>query len=251
MKMMWCPETATKAYLNTVKYCNKSGTKNLGALEFISAMAAGWKASLIVEALGFNMDGSGVAAAIKNSIGLAIAAYHSGGRHVCIVPNEEARVDYICAMQRILLPGSGVMYSLPEVVVGKAEEVMERLNGVDFLVVHGGRSEDYYGRVLRHAKFGHLGAVIIVLQNSAIRNITDDDKMAFSTNYGFMMRWKEVLQNNRNVVRSRFVPIGSEGIDVAYVAGQKSSCLKNKLGPNGRWIKYIDRRSGEEHLFRR
>lgn len=179
-----------------------------GGPEFMSATAGGWKANLIVEA--WSCTGG---AAISNSVGLAVAAHHSGGRHVCIVAGEKSRQEYTCAMQST--PAAAcVSYPLPEVMVGEAEELMERLNGIDFLVVDGGRED--FGRVFSHAKFGHLGAVV-VWQNG-------HGQRAFS---GF--RWSRVLDNKASVVRSMFLPIGN-GLDIAYIAGEKSSSLK--LGPN-------------------
>ncbi|KAF3552894.1 hypothetical protein F2Q69_00013999 [Brassica cretica] len=56
MKLIWSPETASKAYIDTVKsvkvissvhQCEKLGTP--GAAELVAAMAAGWNATLIVE----------------------------------------------------------------------------------------------------------------------------------------------------------------------------------------------------------
>ncbi|XP_071937517.1 uncharacterized protein [Coffea arabica] len=116
MKLIWCPEIAAKAYIDTVKFCGLSMESS--APELISAMAGGWNAKLIVEAW------TNGGAAPKNSIGLAIAARHSGGRHVCIVADEKSRQEYTCAMQN---RPAGI--ALPEVMVGEAEELMGRLTG--------------------------------------------------------------------------------------------------------------------------
>lgn len=193
------------------------------AAELISAMAGGWKAKLIVEA----WSNGGYAS--KNSIGLAIAAHHSGGRHVCIVADEKSRQEYIRAMQ-----SSPAGVSLPEVMVGKPEELMERLIGIDFLVVDI-RCEDY-SRVFNLARFSRLGAVLIC------RNDSITGKRTFS---GF--RWKRVLDSAVTIVRSSILPIGN-GVDIAYIAGENLS--SRKLGTK-RWFRHVDKQSGEEHVFRR
>ena len=56
--------------------------------ELISAMAAGWNAKLIVE----TWSHGGV---MPTSIGLEIASRHTDGRHVCIVPDERSRSEYV------------------------------------------------------------------------------------------------------------------------------------------------------------
>ncbi|KAI5647372.1 hypothetical protein M9H77_33377 [Catharanthus roseus] len=147
MKMVWCPETAEKSYLDTVKQLGRA--KESSAAEFISAMAGGWKSKLIVEAW-TNNNG-----AIASSIGLAIAAHHSGGRHVCIVPDEMSKREYISAM------GSFCgRFLLPEIMVGDASVLLlERLPGIDFLVVDGHRKD--VARIFSFAKLSNLGAVVV------------------------------------------------------------------------------------------
>ncbi|CDO97693.1 unnamed protein product [Coffea canephora] len=217
MKLIWCPEISAKAYIDTVKFCGLSMESS--APELISAMAGGWNAKLIVEA--WTTGG----AAPKNSIGLAIAARHSGGRHVCIVADEKSRQEYTCAMQN---RPAGI--ALPEVMVGEAEELMGRLTGIDFLVVDGHCKD--FTRVFSFAKFSHLGAVLVCKNAS---------RKTFS-----WFRWNKVLDSAVSVVNSRNLPIGN-GIDVAYVAGEKRCSGKVTKG----WITHMDQQSGEEHVFRR
>ena len=93
-----------------------------GVAELVSAMAAGWNANLIAE----TWSRGGV---ISTSIGLAVASRHTGGRHVCIVPDERSRAEYTKVM-------AGMDVSPPpEMVIGEAEAVMAGLEGLDFLVV--------------------------------------------------------------------------------------------------------------------
>lgn len=191
--------------------------KESGEAELISAMAGGWNSKLIVET--WSHGGT-----TTTSTGLAIAASHSGGRHVCIVQNEQSRLAYVNAMQN-----SGV--SLPEIFVGEAEDVAAAVAGVDFLVLDG-RSKDFC-RLVGVAKLSHRGAVL-VCKNASERNIA-----------GF--RWGGVLDKTTRVVRALVLPVGN-GLDIAYVA-TSGGAITSPKGPN-RWIKRIDHKSGEEHVFR-
>ncbi|KAJ6404675.1 hypothetical protein OIU84_012776 [Salix udensis] len=83
MKLVWTPDTALKAYVCTVKTCGNS--KESSVAEFLSAMAAGWNAKLIVES--WSKGGP-----IATSIGLAVAAKHTCGRHVCAVPDDGVKI---------------------------------------------------------------------------------------------------------------------------------------------------------------
>ncbi|KAL2553016.1 hypothetical protein Fot_06635 [Forsythia ovata] len=219
MKLVWSPKRASGAYLDTVKSCGGLNRES-SAAELISAMAAGWNARLIVEAW---FSGG----ATTTSVGLAIAARHSSGRHVCIVQDEKSKIDYIAAMQEY----SGV--SLPEVVVGEAAEVIETLAGVDFLVVDA-RCK-YYNRVFRVAKLSHLGAVL------ACKNATQ-------LGINHRIKWVGVLDNATRIVRSVILPVGN-GLDIAYISskGEKLDCQHSS---GHRWISHVDPQSGEEHLFR-
>ncbi|KAK8575385.1 hypothetical protein V6N12_063060 [Hibiscus sabdariffa] len=106
-------------------------------------------------------------------------------RHVCIVSDERSRSSYAEAMK-------GARVSSMAVIVGEAEETMEGLVGVDFLVVDSMRKE--FARVLRHVKLSHKGAVL-ACKNACGRAI-----------YGF--RWHCVLERGTRVVRSVFLYVG-------------------------------------------
>ncbi|KAE8723322.1 hypothetical protein F3Y22_tig00012523pilonHSYRG00168 [Hibiscus syriacus] len=214
MKLVWSPETASKAYIDTVKSCRNF--KDSGVAEFLSAMAAGWNTKLIVESWSYGSP-------IATSVGLAIAANHTCGRHVCVVPDERSRSIYAEGMQ-----GAGILSTV--VIVGEAEEAMEGLVGVDFLVVDSKRKD--FTRVLRFAKLSHKGAVL-ACKNACRRAIS-----------GF--RWHWVLERGTRVVRSVFLPVG-QGLDVAHIGADAGvgGAKKN----SSRWTKHIDQQSGEEHFF--
>ncbi|CAH9102614.1 unnamed protein product [Cuscuta epithymum] len=209
MKLVWSPERASKAYLDTVK----SGElfQESSVAELVSAMAAGWDAQLIVE----TWSKGGVTA---TSVGLGVASHYAGGRHVCVVPDHESREEYAEAMH-----SAGVR---PEIIVGQPEEAMERLAGIDFLVVDCRRTE--FSRILRVAKLGHRGAVLIC-KNASSRVVSD-------------FRWRSVLDGKTRIVRSVLLPVG-KGLDIAHVGAT--------VGGGRKWIKHFDEESGEEFLFRK
>lgn len=195
--------------------------------ELISAMVAGWNAQLIVE----TWSEGGV---IATSIGLTIARGHTGGRHVCIVPNETSRLEYV---ERVGEAGTST-----EIVVGEAEEIMEELVGIDFMVV------DCRGR-------GFLRALRVAIGKLSVKGAVLVCKNADSRNApGF--EWRNVLdeEGSRRLVRSVFLPVG-KGLDIAHVSaigGNKVSVLKaGHDGQRKRWIKHVDQHSGEVHVIRR
>ncbi|XP_061348278.1 uncharacterized protein LOC133293690 [Gastrolobium bilobum] len=224
MKLVWSPETASKAYIDTVQSCKLF--RESGVAELVSAMAAGWNAQLIVE----TWSQGGV---IPTSVGLAIARRHTGGRHVCIVPDERSRLEY---GERMSEAGMS-----PEIVVGEAEEVMDGLEGIDFMVVDSRRKEFY--RVMRVAKLSSKGAVLLC-------------KNANSRNAPLGFKWRSLVdeEGSRRIVRSVFLPVG-KGVDIAHVSAvggnSVSTTLKGGHGRGKRWINYVDQQSGEVHVIRR
>ncbi|CAN8286323.1 unnamed protein product [Cochlearia groenlandica] len=218
MKLVWSPETASDAYIATVRSCKRY--KESGVSEFLSATAAGWNARLIVETW---TRGDPIA----TSVGLAIAASHTCGRHVCLVPDEQSKLEYVSAMRGIVVTTEATEV----VVVGESvENAMEEFPGVDFVVVDSKRRD--FVKTLRFAKLSNKGAVL-VCKNATQRAIT-----------GF--KWHDVLQRGTRVVRSVSLPVGS-GLDIVHVG---AICGKSKKVPS-RWIRHVDHLSGEEHLFRR
>ncbi|MED6106853.1 hypothetical protein PIB30_008552 [Stylosanthes scabra] len=227
MKLVWSPERASNAYIDTVKSSNLY--RQSGVAEMVSAMAAGWNAQLIVE----TWSQGGI---IPTSVGLAIARRHTGGRHVCIVPDERSRSEYAASM------GEAGMF--PEIVVGEPEEVMAELTGIDFLVVDSRRKE--FSRVLRLAKLSNNGAVLLCKNTG----------FSFSS-----IKWRNLLGghgSNRGVVRSVFLPVG-KGLDMAHVSSSSTattggtsvnSASKVRVNNGKRWIKHVDQRSGDVHYIR-
>ncbi|XP_047325025.1 uncharacterized protein LOC124928817 [Impatiens glandulifera] len=219
MKLVWSPDLASKAYIDTVKYCQKR-CRESSVAEIVSAMAAGWTAKLIVE----TWSKGGI---ITTSVGLAVAAHHSGGRHVCIVPDEESRKEY----SETVTKTSGVQ---TEIIVGEPETLVAGLIGIDFLVVDCGKND--FARIFQVAKLGNRGAVL-VSKNASSRAVTE-------------FRWLSILdgESTRRIVRSVFLPVG-KGLNIAHVSavGEKSSAPAKG---HSRWFKHIDRHTGEEIVIR-
>ncbi|KAG2240675.1 hypothetical protein Bca52824_097126 [Brassica carinata] len=191
MKLVWSPETASDAYIDTVK----SNYKESGVAEFLSATAAGWNARLIVETW----------------------SLHTSGRHVCIVPDEQSKHEYILATREESI-----------------ENTMEEFPGVDFLVVDSKRRE--FARTLRSAKLSNKGAVL-VCKNAAQRAVS-----------GF--KWQDVLKGETRVMRSVFLPVGN-GLDIVHVVGAIGGHHAGDTRKHrSRWNRHVDL-SGDEHLFRR
>ncbi|XP_073009114.1 uncharacterized protein [Typha latifolia] len=116
--MTWSAENATKAYLRTLKLGNKPMEPDVA--EFISALAAGSGARLMVEACS---DSAG-----PTTLALIAAANQTGGRAVCIVhgPDElRSSVEFL-----------GAEADNVELVVGDARKLlMGEYLGADFVLV--------------------------------------------------------------------------------------------------------------------
>lgn len=207
---------AAKAFMDTVKSCELY--QGSSVTELISAMAAGWNAQLIVE----TWCHGGV---IATSIGLAVASTHTCGRHVCIVPDEESRTEYVAAMDKVRMS--------PEVIVGEPETVVNELDVIDFLVVDSRKND--FALILKAATFGHRGAVL-VCKNASSRAASD-------------FRWRSLF-DDRRIVRSVFLPVG-KGLDITHVAARESTGPGSDKTKKSRWIKRVDRQSGEEFLIRK
>nr|XP_016484608.1 PREDICTED: uncharacterized protein LOC107805131 [Nicotiana tabacum] len=225
MTLVWSPETASKAYLDPIQTCEISSKTS--AAEFLAAMAGGYNAKLIVETWKKDENGE---ANITTSIakrkytfiylimifppGLAIAANHTHGRHVCVVRDEASRVEYVSAMQKLSRD-----VSLPEVVVGEhVEEIIRsKLSRVDFLVVDDWTKD--FTRAFNSVKLNQHGAILVCKSESKGNNIIIT------------------------------VPVGN-GLEIAYIASNDGN-LKYSTKIPKRWISHVDRGSSEEHVFRR
>ncbi|KAL6007955.1 hypothetical protein ACLOJK_033460 [Asimina triloba] len=206
MKTIWSAEAASKAYIDTVRSLHTLAFhRSSDVAEFISALAAGSDARLIVEAWA---PGAGAA----TSVGLAVATACTGGRHVCVVPDERLRLEYADAASE-----AGVS---PEVVVGEAEDAMEALSGVDFMVVDG-RRRDTVG-LLRFARISSGGAILVCTHASGERSWSD-------------FAWRGLVGSGTRVLRSTFLPVG-EGVEIVQLGFKGGSAST----AGSRWINLVD-----------
>lgn len=129
--------------------------------------------------------------------GLAIAANHTHGRHVCVVRDEASRVEYVSAMQKLSRD-----VSLPEVVVGEhVEEIIRsKLSRVDFLVVDDWTKD--FTRAFNSVKLNQHGAILVCKSESKGNNIISSTKFS----------WKGVLD-------------------------AKSTCYKSSNSSSWKWIR--------------
>ncbi|XP_024010826.1 uncharacterized protein LOC18015706 isoform X2 [Eutrema salsugineum] len=210
MKLVWSPENASDAYIDTVRSCKSY--KESGVSEFLSATAAGWNARLIVETWSRGDP-------IATSVGLAVAATHTCGRHVCIVPDEQSKSEYVSAMREV------VTSEVTEVVVvgESVENAVEEFPGVDFMVVDS-KHRDFV-RTLRFAKLSNNGAVLVC------KNATQGAMSGF--------KWPDVLKRGTRVVRSVILPVGS-GLDIAHVGASGSHQRGDSRKRTSRWIRHVD-----------
>ena len=189
-------------------------------------MAAGWNATLIVETWS---EGE----TIDISVGLNVASQHTNARHICIVPNAISEAAYLQAMTQqscSTLPETIIMNEEEE---GNSESTMQKLQGIDFLVIDWDQ-KDFAANILRNAAFGSRGAVVV--SRSGYRRSTS----CFS--------WTKAF-SDRNVVRTVTLPV-SGGLEIAHVAAARISG-KSDNNNKRKWIKHIDQRSGEEHVIRK
>uniref|UniRef100_A0A0D3C9N2 Uncharacterized protein n=1 Tax=Brassica oleracea var. oleracea TaxID=109376 RepID=A0A0D3C9N2_BRAOL len=201
MKLVWSPETASKAYLDTVKSCENLETPD--AAELIAAMAAGWNAKLIVETWSYGD-------AIASSIGLDVASQHANARHICIVQNSRTESAYLQAIQEL----SSSPLNLPETIISEEpENAMREIQGIDFLVVDW-RHKELAAAALRNATFGSRGAVVVC------RNGYSRSSSGFS--------WRRALRS-REVVRTVTLPV-TGGIEIAHVAARNKNSGKSEKG---------------------
>nr|XP_010910329.1 uncharacterized protein LOC105036263 [Elaeis guineensis] len=116
--MAWSAENATKAYLRALKSGNKAMEPNVA--EFVSALAAGSSARLMVEACS---DAAG-----PTTLALIAAAHQTGGRIVCIVAGPDELHSSIESL--------GPEADRVELVVGDARTLLlGEYRGADFVMV--------------------------------------------------------------------------------------------------------------------
>ncbi|XP_050238545.1 uncharacterized protein LOC126688026 [Mercurialis annua] len=246
-RMDWSAASATKAYLDTLKLCGDHKrrceswmTREPGSNEFISALAAGMKAKLIVEVT------YGVS---PSTVALATAARHTGGRLVCILPEP------VLAESKKVIKDSGLK-DLVEFRTGDPSQLLPDYENVDFSLVD--CKNDEYTRLLKLIDVNPTKSVVVA--NNLVGSKKGLGGQVISR--GIMKDKDEV------VVRSTKRPIG-KGMEVTMIGksinpiAQMRDCgvgydflafgggmMKKESGKKSNWIVKVDEVSGEEHIYR-
>ncbi|KAE8677427.1 SPFH/Band 7/PHB domain-containing membrane-associated protein family [Hibiscus syriacus] len=212
MACCWSAENATKAYLRAVNMGRRG--KEPGVAEFMSAIAAGNNAQLMVM----------TCAKIVGSTALALvaAARQTGGRVVCILNSLDYFEASKCALRNY---GDCISF-----VIGDAKKLLNDYRNADFVLIDCNITD--HKTVLKAAQEGakHGGSALIV-------------------GYNALRRGPAGCSSSIEGFRTYFLPIG-EGLLVI----RKGEHKKGDDGVNPRkrshWVVKIDKWTGEEHVFR-
>ncbi|KAL6646940.1 hypothetical protein ACP70R_015634 [Stipagrostis hirtigluma subsp. patula] len=246
MKLVWCPEMASQAYIDAVRVLadREDRVGSAEVAELVSAMAGGWNAQLVVEAPDVLAAASSSSFPSRSpaatSLALAAAARRTGGRYACVLPDAESAAAHAGACFQHQEGAAAAASSSPSpattVVVGEADEAMRRLEGVDLLVVDARRRDA--ADVLRAARPGPRGMVVVRHGDARRRGAT---ALAAAS-----------MAAGTRVVRSVYLPIG-KGVEVLHVGVGKGPSLQSRAAGRaaGRWIRHVNHDTGEEHVFRR
>ncbi|GAB4844361.1 hypothetical protein Ancab_037725 [Ancistrocladus abbreviatus] len=212
----WSAENATRAYLKSLKM-GKGGGKEPDVAEFISALAGGNNAQLMVEVCGGRAG--------PTTLALVAAAHQTGGRVVCILPSREDLQS-----SRIAL---GRYSNLVELVAEDAATLLvDRVyRGADFVLINSDVED--HEVIFRAAQMGGRqgGGRLVVGYNA-------HDKVSL---------WREL--------NGHFLPIG-DGLVVARVPSSVTGDCDGggvggaRIGKRSRWVVKVDSCTGEEHVFR-
>ncbi|KAF5182369.1 ankyrin repeat/KH domain protein [Thalictrum thalictroides] len=235
----WSPQSATNAYLDTLKLRGSQGKKNqpcrcqkLEGTEFISALAAGMSAKLIVEVSN---------KVSPSTIALAAAARQTGGRLVCILPESKT-----LAKSKQVVKEYGLK-DMVEFKVGDPTEVLSHYENIDFSLID--CKTDDYTRLLKMLDVNPRKSVVVA-------NNLEGERKGLG---GDLRRIK-----GKGTVRSIKHPIG-EGMEVTMIGSSDEFETRDKGGGGtppveirgrvkktgkSKWVKKVDEQSGEEHIYR-
>ncbi|XP_028798121.1 uncharacterized protein LOC114753596 [Neltuma alba] len=210
----WSAENATKAYLTTLKMGQRA--KEPDVAEFISALAAGNNAQLMVVACGGALGSTTQA--------LVAASHQTGGRVICTVRNLEHLNAYKKSM------GISELRQV-EFVIGEPQELLTTQYDVADFVLVDCKMENYEEvlRAVDRVRGRKQNGTVVVGYN------------AFRSRGSFGSK-------------TQFLPIG-EGLLVTKFTGRNNNnnSNNNNMGMKvrrSRWIVKVDKCTGEEHVFR-
>ncbi|KAL6566001.1 hypothetical protein OROHE_005056 [Orobanche hederae] len=237
--MDWSPKSATSAYLDALKLCSSQCKREGGprgprmpeSHEFLSALAAGMSAKLIVEV---------TSEASPSTVALAVAARQTGGKFVCILPEQKLNKS------RKAIQDSGLI-DMVDFRTGDPAEALVHLDNIDFSLVDC-KSRDY-GKLLESLGVNPIRSVVVA------NNLLEGEK-----GLGGHLRGVE----NKTRVRSSKHPIG-RGMEITMIGKSNDFGKREKSKSGGhcvgsdrkvkrrdksKWVSQVDEKSGEEHIFR-
>ncbi|XP_009772122.1 uncharacterized protein [Nicotiana sylvestris] len=205
----WSAENATNAFLKTLKMGERGKAPDV--TEFISAMAAGNNAQLMVMACSSH-PGSAL-------LGLVAAAHQTGGRVICILRRQQ---DMHAAKKALL----GDYANFVEFVIGEDVKTLlvSNYEGADFVLIDC-KLEDFQ-EVFEAAQQGvcTVKGAFIVGYNA----LNEGPKLGFDH-------------------KGYFLPIG-EGLLISKITVSEGKKIVG--GKRSHWVVEVDECSGEEHVYR-
>uniref|UniRef100_A0A1D1ZEE3 Carboxylate-amine ligase Rxyl_1127 n=1 Tax=Anthurium amnicola TaxID=1678845 RepID=A0A1D1ZEE3_9ARAE len=238
--MGWSPKSATNAYLDTLKLCKddkeikNDQPKSIEpeSNEFLSALAAGTSAQLIVE----------VSTEASNStIALAAAARQTGGRLVCILPEADALEE-----SKEVIKESG-LNDMVEFRVGDPYKLLPKYENIDFSLVDC-KTEANAG-LLRLLDVNPRRAVVVAKNLVGRREGFCGDIRGLKVK-GAVRSMKHPLGNGMEVTMiGETKEFGKVDRKVGWKERKAKGSLKRRPH-RSRWVMKVDEESGEEHIFR-
>lgn len=194
-----------------------------GSNEFVSAIAAGMKAKLIVEV---------TSRASSSTIALAAAARQTGGKLVCILPEP------VLDESKEVINNSGLKDQV-EFRTEDPSQLLPSFENIDFSFVD--CKDESYAKLLNLLDVNPMRSVVVA------NNLVGDRK-----GLGGCVRRKD---DGKVAVRSVKHPIG-KGMEVTMISKNDETDKRLVRGQHSRernkskWVAKFDKESGEEHIFR-
>ncbi|KAK2456048.1 hypothetical protein P8452_03082 [Trifolium repens] len=212
----WSAENATKAYLSTLKMGQKAIEPNVA--EFISALAAGNNAQMMIVACATKAD--------STTLALVAAANQTGGQVICIVPNQK---DLIASKKALGIASNQVQF-----MVGEAKEVLllDQFEAADFLLIDCNiKNHEDILKTIQNGRFQN-GGTIVVGYNAF------NCKGSWLSSCGSKT---QLLPIGEGLLVTRF---GMNDNSPKYGTSRSMGKMKS------RWVVKVDKCTGEEHVFR-
>lgn len=190
--------------------------KEPAVAEFISALAAGNNAQLMVVAC--------AGAADSTTLALVTAAHQTGGHVVCIVPRHED----LSASKKVLI---GVNASQVQFMVGEAQQELVMLSQADFVLIDCNLVS--HGEIVKAIQSGGGG-----MQNGTV--VVGYNALNCRGSWWSCGSKTQLLPIGKGLLVTRF---GASATSPKYGSGV--SKIKSS-----RWIVKVDKCTGEEHVYR-